>query len=700
MAAGSIVIDLLMRTGSFETDTKRAEKRLKEFQKSTKEFGAAIVATTSAAAAGFAFLIKTSIDNMDRLNEMSQMAGVTVENLSALGYAAKTAGVNQEDLTSSLVKLSKGLSEASQGSGDALKAFQALKIDSSQFESADQALMAIAEKFAGLEDGANKTALALALFGKSGAQLIPFLNAGRDGIEELKKEAERLGVVIGSDAAKAADEFNDNVDKLKANLTGLVNIITINLLPALNQFVIGLNNIRDASFKGWFTTSGKEEQNAQATINELERNLAKIKEIQSAHIQWQQDHPFFAVLVEGDVTDLGIQIDYIVSKIEYLKKSLVTVPQVAINWDIDNYGEATPKPKAKAPAMAGDAKEAKESEYEKAIKNLREQISLLGKETEYEKTLELIQIGRYGKLTEGQELSLKLASEQLDIAKENLKYNEEYTKFLDDITGRGDVEEFIKKMNMLSQALYDGSINADKYQEAVGKLSIKFKDETDEMGEFAKQAARNIQDILGSSMEEILTGNFKNIGDSFTSMLNKMISQLASSQLNKLLFGQFDKSGDLGGLFGSVVSGITGLFGGGTNNALGGDYGAYFSEGGYTGDGATMEAAGVVHKGEYVLNASATKRIGIGALNRLNGYASGGYVGSAPPDMGGGSGTVNINIKNEAGGDGYQATATARKNDTGFDIDILVRKALSTDLKNNGQISQQFSNTFGLRRTM
>ena len=54
-----------------------------------------------------------------------------------------------------------------------------------------------------------------------------------------------------------------------------------------------------------------------------------------------------------------------------------------------------------------------------------------------------------------------------------------------------------------------------------------------------------------------------------------------------------------------------------------------FSAGGFTGSGGKYEPAGVVHKGEYVINAENTKRIGLGMLNRLNGYANGGLVGGA-----------------------------------------------------------------------
>jgi lambda family phage tail tape measure protein len=127
---------------------------------------------------------------------------------------------------------------------------------------------------------------------------------------------------------------------------------------------------------------------------------------------------------------------------------------------------------------------------------------------------------------------------------------------------------------------------------------------------------------------------------------------------------------------------------------------APFADGGYTGDGGKYQPAGIVHAGEFVMNKEATSRIGVGNLYRMmRGYADGGLVGSAPMVGGAnGGGNVTINVKNEAGADGYQATATARKNDTGIDIDIMVRKAVNSDLQRNGPISQQISSTYNLRR--
>lgn len=75
-----------------------------------------------------------------------------------------------------------------------------------------------------------------------------------------------------------------------------------------------------------------------------------------------------------------------------------------------------------------------------------------------------------------------------------------------------------------------------------------------------------------------------------------------------------------------------------------------FASGGYTGDGGKYEPAGIVHKGEYVINAASTKKLGLAYLSRLNGYANGGLVGgSALPAVAGG-GDVHISVTVDAGG--------------------------------------------------
>lgn len=235
--AGSIVVDLVMRTGMFETDSKRAEKRLQEMTKRAKDFGVAVGVATAAAATALAVMVKQSIDAMDNMTKLAQSTGVAVEELSALAYAADLSGVSEDALGTSLVRLTKNMSDAAQGTGEAQKAFDALGISvknaDGSLKGADDVLGEVAGKFAQYRDGAEKTALAVALFGRSGADLIPLLNSGAEGLAEMTAEAQELGLTFDQQTGKAAEAFNDNLTRLNAVKKGLVNRITAELLPSL-----------------------------------------------------------------------------------------------------------------------------------------------------------------------------------------------------------------------------------------------------------------------------------------------------------------------------------------------------------------------------------------------------------------------------------------------------------------------------------
>src|SRR5204862_7584712 len=106
--------------------------------------------------------------------------GATAEEASRLRFAAKQSGIDVDTMTKSLGLLSKNLA------GTKLdKLGLGLKDASGKALPLNDSLLKIAERFQSMANGPEKTALAMQLFGKSGAQLIPFLNKGADGIAEL-----------------------------------------------------------------------------------------------------------------------------------------------------------------------------------------------------------------------------------------------------------------------------------------------------------------------------------------------------------------------------------------------------------------------------------------------------------------------------------------------------------------------------------
>jgi hypothetical protein len=218
-------------------------------------FGAAAVAAAAAIAVG----VKRAIDSADKLDEVAEKVGLSVTALSELQYAAKITGVSFEGLQTGVVRLTRAMSDVAKGGeSDAAKAFQVLGIevqnaDGSLRSSAD-VLGDIAQKFSEFKDGAEKTALAVAIFGRSGADMIPLLNQGAEGLGKLNQEARDFGVAVGPEAAKASAKFNEDLDRLQSAFSGIYIAIAQRVVPILaeltEQFVILMREMKLAESAG------------------------------------------------------------------------------------------------------------------------------------------------------------------------------------------------------------------------------------------------------------------------------------------------------------------------------------------------------------------------------------------------------------------------------------------------------------------
>lgn len=248
MSIGRLVVELTANTGSFETDVGRAarmlEKRAKEIDKQVAAVAKAAGLAAAAAAAALGYMVKSAIDAADKVNDLSKATGLSAETISGFGYAAKLSGSDVDSLATGLKKLSSAAYDAAKGAKAPTELFQTLGVrvrdTSGALRPAEELLLDVADAFAGLEDGVEKSALATDLFGRSGTALIPLLNEGRAGIKGMVDEGERFGVVISGKTAAAADEFNDSLTRLGALASGFANNLATELLPTLNHVATAL----------------------------------------------------------------------------------------------------------------------------------------------------------------------------------------------------------------------------------------------------------------------------------------------------------------------------------------------------------------------------------------------------------------------------------------------------------------------------
>lgn len=232
---GQLTIEMAANIVRLQQDMEKAKNTVAGAMQSIQK--SASVAATALGAIGvglsvgaFASWIKSAIDAADETNKMAQKIGVAVKDVAGLQLAFRQAGIEGGALQTSMSKLSVAISNGND-------AFVAMNISTRNadgtLKSTRQVLGEVADKFKSYEDGASKTALAVQLFGKAGADLIPLLNAGSDSLDQFDEMARKLGLTLTSETAARAEKFNDTLDLMGQGFKGIAMQVAAEMLPTL-----------------------------------------------------------------------------------------------------------------------------------------------------------------------------------------------------------------------------------------------------------------------------------------------------------------------------------------------------------------------------------------------------------------------------------------------------------------------------------
>ena len=202
------------------------------------------VSTKAALAGGAitAMLTKSALAGAqlgDEIAKASKRTGIAVEELSKLRYAAGQQDVAFAELTNGLRFLARNMDNASKGMKESKEAFDALGISvtdaDGELRPVGEVLLEVADGMKRTTNQTERTALAMAVFGRSGAQMLPFIQEGSGSIEELTERAEKLGLVMSEETAAAAEEFGDRWSDMKEQLLQFSVVVTEELLPVLRD---------------------------------------------------------------------------------------------------------------------------------------------------------------------------------------------------------------------------------------------------------------------------------------------------------------------------------------------------------------------------------------------------------------------------------------------------------------------------------
>lgn len=184
---------------------------------------------------GMTLLVKQSLSATDALAKTAGKIGTTTEALSALQYAGQLTGVEVNTMNMALQRFTRRASEAAVGTGEAKGALRELGVDARQLVRLplDQRMLVLADAFENVQGESDRLRLAFKLFDSEGAALVNTLSQGRDGLAEMLGEAEALGLVMTSDAAKGVEDANDAMTRMFGVSRGLVNQFVAALAPAI-----------------------------------------------------------------------------------------------------------------------------------------------------------------------------------------------------------------------------------------------------------------------------------------------------------------------------------------------------------------------------------------------------------------------------------------------------------------------------------
>lgn len=701
---GELVVSLSANTAQFTSAMDKAafttQKRMDQMLASANQLGAALGTTLAASALAVAAGIKLTVDRMDDLGKNAQRLGMTTEALSGLEYAAEMSGVSVEELHASISRLNKAM-------GDGSPAFDAMGISikgaNGALKSSDEVLAEVAEKFAGYRDGAEKSALAMEIFGKSGAGLVPLLNSGSEGLAQMADEAARFGIVVGKDTTDAAAAFNDNLTRVAKTQEGLVAQLTAALLPTLerasNEFVdlarnTDLVSTPAAILKTIFQTLAVVGSDVAFVLKMTGNEIGGIA-AQLAALGTGDFKGFSAIgeMMKADAAAARAELDAFQARIMGIGEVAVTEAKKV------EQGGGLAAPLVKAAEKAKRAKKELDDlltpaaqVYAKAIEQMAAaqrsaERSAMDLDGAQQSLHDLMADPLWQQMPEPWQKTAiaqaQSASAMIAVADRQKRINDMLAA-----TPTAKLAESRAAMMLLKEEFEAGEISAEEFSEAAGTHLGTLPQAAEQVASKIDIVIANAFDGAASAIADFAMGGKASFSDMVKSMLHDLIklqAQMAMTEAFKSVGGSSGILGAIGGFVGS-------LFGGGTTAAAGNT-----TPGFSAGDlGSGISLAGTRASGGYVA-AGDTYLVGESGPELLT---MGGRSGNIVPNSAIGGANVTVNVINN--GDGQARSERRNDGRGGMIIDVIVERAknaIAADIGNgSGAVPAALQGAYGLNR--
>ena len=264
------------------------KKRFAQMRSLANVAGKAVGVAFVAAAAGLAAMTLSAMKSIDALAKTADKIGITTEALAGLQFAAEQSGVSTETMNMALQRFTRRVSEAAQGSGEAVNALKELNIDAKSLSDLplDKQMGVVADAMQGVGTQADRVRLAMKLFDSEGVALVNTLAGGSAGLQAMAKEADLLGIAISRQDAAKIEMANDALNRASKLFDALGIQLAIAFGPLLTAITNDLSGTGKASEE--FGDTG------QRVADALVSSFAYLRDV------------FHSLYVGGKVLQLGV----------------------------------------------------------------------------------------------------------------------------------------------------------------------------------------------------------------------------------------------------------------------------------------------------------------------------------------------------------------------------------------------------------
>ncbi|WP_427501384.1 hypothetical protein ACQE3E_06695 [Methylomonas sp. MED-D] len=597
----------------------RAETVSARVEKSLSAVGVGLSVT------GLAAFVKSGIDAVDALNDLSDRTNIAIKDLAGFSYAAKLGDTDVESMAKSINKLSVNIGKNGED-------FKKLGIDS---KDPLENFLKLSDVYRAIEDPQTKAAFGAAALGKAYAEMAPLLERGSADLRQLIDVGRSMSGVT-EEQAKAAGEFNDKLDELSNRSLGFRSAFAIGVLEPL----VAIGEAIDADIKKSGVLIG-----TLAGIADGYKNFALSgtggglsKELDDINRKIAEQKELLSNVRRGDVYGGAAreiaeqkQLNQLIEQRGQIERSLseqrrsssqesndtkVSLENVQYIIDKNNELETARKKAAKAAELAAKKEVERAAEIAKTIENLQFEIVISGElESQQRRLMEWHSLSAKATQNESEHIA-ELVWKKHDLIEANQRQMASWNQLVSDANAYFDLSKSVdnfSRLNSISLDQFNSIIEKirevgretdlsekqvsyllDKAGRAYNEVGENGKTAFDTIDQYAVRAAGNMESAFADFVVDA-DGSFGDLESSFLKTVARMLAEAGSAQLLETLLGKTGANGKIDYSSGLIGTGFTALA-------------SFFHDGGIVGAGgramavnpAVFAGAPRLHGGAYI----------------------------------------------------------------------------------------------------